>query len=80
MRHIENTHTEKMQKAVSALVHSAISMELVNRTSHHCSGDSRKKVKNKGKQRLGKDSHICMTPAEILLGSASAAVVRFNRL
>lgn len=43
MRHFENIHIKKMQKMiVPALGHSAVSMELVNVTSHHCSGDSQK--------------------------------------
>lgn len=55
MRHTENIHKKTMQKVVPALGHSAISMELINVTSHHCPGDSQEK---KSKQRVGKATSI----------------------
>lgn len=77
MRHTENIHTQKKCKRVPALGHSAVSIELVSVTSHHRSGDGQEK---KSKRRVGKDSHIRMTPPEILLASISAAVAGFNGL
>lgn len=65
-----------MRKVVPVLGHSAVNTELIILTFHHCPGNSQKE---NSKWRIGKVSHICMTPAEVLLASISPAVAGFNR-